>query len=221
VVVGSGSVVMGGAVVGGGGVVVVGGPRRGPGPDDGPDCPPSCGGEVTGTVAIGAAAGAGAAVVAVVVVVDSSTAVVGGGGRVCCTSTGAATGATAVVGVLSRFAGTRRGCSAAASNATATKPATNARHTSDIVVVTTCARRTRRRPARRDGAVSGSTGAPHSGHRAYAPLIGDPHVPQYCATARASCTIERLTGPPLRGTSTGHSSCHIPSTHLRPMAHPA
>jgi hypothetical protein len=207
VVVGSGSVVVGGAVVGGGSVVVVGGPRRGPGPDDGPDCAPSCGGEVTGTVAIGAAAGAGAAVVAVVVVVDSATAVVDGG-RICCTSTGAATGAAAVVGVLSRFAGTPRGCSAPASNATATKPATNARHTSDIVVVTTCARPTRRRPDDA-GEASGSTVAPHSGHRAYAPLIGDPHVPQYCATARASCTVERLTGPLLRGTGMGHSSCLV------------
>jgi hypothetical protein len=215
-----GAVVLGGAVVDVGGSVVVGGPRRGRGPVGGPDCDSSCGGAVTGTVVGGATAGAGAGASVVVVVESSSVVLVVGCAAVAgTTTTGAATGATAAVveGVSSAFAGTPRGRSDDASNATS--PATNARQISDSVVVATWARPTRWRPVRRGRAATGmaaavrssnqavvarganegsgatgSTGALHSGHRARAPLIGDPHVPQYCVTARSAAVVERLTG---------------------------
>jgi hypothetical protein len=217
-VLGGGVVVTVGAVVVVGGSVVVGGPRRGVGAGGEPDCDASGAEDVTGTVGDGATTGAGAAVV---VVVDSSTVV---GGRCvvagCCAAAGTAAGAAVVDGMSSTFAGARCGCSAHVSNATATRAATSARHTSDMVVVATCARPTRwwwaarrgavagvvaavrmlsnrlgaARPPNVGGGASGSTALPQSGQRTRALLIGDPHVPQYCVTARRSSTAERLTG---------------------------
>jgi len=142
VVVGGGAVVTGGVVVVVAGSVVVGGPRRGPGADDGPDCDATCGGEVTGTdVVDGTTPGAGAEAV-VVVVVDSSTVVGDGCDCGCCSVTGTTKGAAVVDGVSSTFAGAGCGRSTDASNATATRPAANARHTSDNAVVAICARPT-------------------------------------------------------------------------------